>query len=739
MISPDYFSFRWSWYRPILNRMEQPAARCKIEVRQLPIRIVGPDAAEYIPYVVHPTVARNISTALSRLQEYTARYMVRGEKISAHKLPPMDEKTRAMVSYLRSQNPHLSRDLLHHWCADPAGAPTLLGVCEVLWTQGWKQDQADAAPWVPAVNILLLKLIRNEIAALADEHSDITSHVMLHMTGALYVWALQGFLKHYLEGAVEVRRIASYESMMIPATPMVFMQYQPDSSLLGDDSKVIRAYGLEPEIVPRMRQLRAQVGMRNEGGILQLLAQDTLGAHLQRRTWARLSLWKLAMDSQQGGWMRYVLNAKRLDQLLAGQIQPEPALLDNLKAHADVPVAAWLLACMRGGRDAKNAGEPWLHDNITLMAFRVFDEDVNIETARRQAERIWLERKETAAKSGSAAPLQIAGVRRAGGLRNIEGRQSDVDPNLEKAWQAGEFVYIQPDITHALHSGKKVAIRHASLRIEWSEYLNRIQTLHAAGMDDFLTTSLLPGVMSLLAEHEGIFLDECSASGCLLRGPVVLLTEAGCILRQRLQQWFNDIAAEPDHISQTPDMPPLSICLAMAGEWSFAEIKQPRSGDTRRIAYATSVAQVDAGVCRSTAVAQLAAAQNSKLGLTALGHIHIEALRAASGDIVRLLHNGGFAITSPAVIELTRALTGKASVREFRLEGVQLKGVLDDYRLPPLPMELLHIRRHNHEEQPWLLIKTGAAHLAGTDVALFEMMDPHNKAIRLLFERGLIR
>ncbi|TLS77613.1 hypothetical protein FE236_03135 [Mariprofundus erugo] len=738
MISPDYFSFRWSWYRPILNRMEQPSARCKIEVRELPIRIVGPDAAEYIPYVVHSTVAHNISTALNRLQEYTIRYMVRGEKVSAHKLPPMDEKTRAMVSYLRSQNPHLSRDLLHHWCADPAGAPALLGVCEVLWTQGWKQDQADAAPWVPAVNILLLKLIRNEIATLTDEHSDITSHVMLHMTGALYIWALQGFLKRYLEGAVEVRRIASYESMMIPATPMVFMQYQPDSSLLADDSKVIRAYGLEPEIVPRMRQLRAQVGMRNEGGILQLLAQDTLGSHLQRRTWARLSLWKLAMDSQQGGWMRYVLNAKRLDQLLAGQIQPEPPLLENLKAHADVPVAAWLLACISGGRDAKNAGEPWLHDNITLMAFRVFDEDVNIETARRQAEKIWLERKEGGSKSGPA-PLQIAGLRRTGGVRSVEGRQSDVDPNLTKAWQDGEFVYIQPDITHALHSGKKVAIRHASLRIEWSEYLSHMQALNTAGMDAFLTATLLPGVMSLLVEREEILLDECSASGCLLRGPVTLLTEAGCTLRKRLQQWFSDAAGEADHISLRSEMPPVSICMAMGGEWSFAEIRQPRSGDTRRIASAPSVAQAGAGACRNQAVAQLAAAQDSKLGLSQLGRIRIEALRTASGEIVRLLDNSGFAITAPAVIELTRALTGKASVREVRLEGAQLKGVLDEFRLPPLPMELLHIRRHNHEDQPWLLIKTGTVHLAGTDVALFEMMDEHNKAIRLLFERGLIR
>jgi len=224
MISPDYFSFRWNWYRPILNRMEQPSQRCAVDVRRLPIRVSGEDAREYIPYVMHPQMARKISTSLQRLQDYAVRYVVRREKVSAHKLPNMDEKVRRMVAYLRKQNPHLSRDLLHHWCADPEGANALLQVCEVIWEQGWQQDQADAAPWVPAVNVLLLKFIRQGIARLSDEHVDQTNHVLLCVIGGLYVWALQRFLKRYLEGVVEVTRIATYESMMLPATPMAFLQ-----------------------------------------------------------------------------------------------------------------------------------------------------------------------------------------------------------------------------------------------------------------------------------------------------------------------------------------------------------------------------------------------------------------------------------------------------------------------------------------------------------------------------------
>ena len=121
MISPDYFLFRWSWYRPILNRQELPADRCAVEVRRLPIRESGQDAGEYIPYAIHPEIKKAISGSLHRLQDYAIRYMVKGEKVSAHMLPAMDDRIRAMVAYLRKQNPHLSRDMLHHWCADPKG------------------------------------------------------------------------------------------------------------------------------------------------------------------------------------------------------------------------------------------------------------------------------------------------------------------------------------------------------------------------------------------------------------------------------------------------------------------------------------------------------------------------------------------------------------------------------------------------------------------------------------------
>ncbi len=742
MISPDYFSFRWSWYRPILNRQEQPADRCAVEVRRLPIRVSGEDAHEYIPYAVHPDVKRAIATSLGRLQDYTVRYVVRGEKVSAHKLPHMDEKVRRMVAYLRQQNPHLSRDLLHHWCADPKGAKALLNVCEVLWEQGWKQDQADAAPWVSAVNVLLLKLIRQTIAGLSDEFADKTSHVMLCVIGGLYVWALQHFLKRYLEGVVEVTRIATYESMMLPATPMAFLQYQPDTTLLADDSHIIRAYGLEPEIVPRMRHLRAKVGMHNEGGMLQLLAKDKLGAHLQRRTWARLSLWKLAMDSDFGGWMAYVLDAKRLDQLLAGQIQPGEAAMENLHTNRKTPVAQWLLASRSGERALRAVGEPWLQDNITLMAFRVFDEDIKVEIARRRSETSWLDKQaqstatKAAARQSGSSGLRSAGSLRSGGRGSTSGES---DPGLEKAWKDGELVLIQPDVTRALHSGRALSQRQGCLNIAWSEYLARLHTLHGEHAAAFMSKTFLPGVLLLLGGREHLFLDNCSASGCLLRGSVVALTEAGIALRHQLRQWLTDALKPQGATVHEVNMPAVSMCMDMTGEWTFAELNDPKLGQ-QRIAFSYAVPQVDAGLCRDHNVERLMLARYAKNNVQPLGGVNVEPVKTLAGRTVQMLHNSGFALTASAMTELTSVLASKSTIKNLRPRKSELAGVLDNYQLPPGGLDLLVIRRFGHEgEQPWLLIKAGKPNLAGVDTDMFELLDADAMATQNIVERGLMR
>lgn len=735
MISPDYFDFRWSWYRPILNRQERPSDRCAVEVRRLPIRISGRDAGEYIPFAVQPEIEQAISGSVRRLQDYAIRYMVRGEKVSAHTLPPMDAKVRAMVAYLRKQNPHLSRDLLHHWCAEPKGAAALLDVCEKLWEQGWKQDQADAAPWVPAVNVLLLRLIRSAIAGLSDEEAATTNHVMLCVVGGLYLWALQEFLKLYLEGVVEVARIANYESMMLPATPMVFLHHQPDSSLLADDSRLIRTYGLEPEIVPQMRYLIAKVGSRNDGGILALLAKEKLGEHLLRRTWARLSLWRLAMKTGFGGWMRWVLDAKRLDQLLAGQVKLDESAIENLRANSDEPIATWLLALFEGGKAAKKADTPWLRDKITLMAFRVFDEDVRVEIARRNAERSWLDRKEELTSAGKqrSGIVGMSGLRASGGLRG--GRSVDGEKALENAWQEGELVLIHPDVTKGLHSGKTLSLRHGCMRVEWSDYLARMHALTGSEASRFLEERFMPTLFQVVEGKKNIFLDECSGSGCMLRGTILSLTETALQLRQRLRQLYLD---ESGQESQSANLPVVAMCMDMTGEWTFSEQTHATLG-TQRISFSLAVPQVEAGIFRDASVARMMRTRDEKLNQRPLGGVNVEPIKTASGESLQMLHNEGIALTASAMNELTNALRGKADFREFRRSVSQVKGVLDGYRLPLAGLELLLIQRYGDEgKMPWLLMKAGKPSLAGVDIELYELLDESSDAAVKIVEQGVV-
>lgn len=738
MISPDYFDFRWSWYRPILNRQEQPGDRCAVEVRRLPIRMSGQDAGEYIPYAVDAAVEKAISGSLRRLQDYAIRYMVRGEKVSAHTLPPMDARVRAMVAYLRKQNPHISRDLLHHWCAEPQGAAALLNVCEVLWEQGWKQDKADAAPWVPAVNVLLLRLIRTAIASLSDEESATTNHVMLCVVGGLYVWALQEFLKHYLEGVVEVARISNYESMMLPATPMAFLHHQPDSPLLADDSRLIRTYGLEPEIVPQMRYLIAKVGSKNEGGILALLAKEKLGEHMLRRTWARLSLWKLAMKTGHGFWMRWVLDAKRLDQLLAGQVKLDEPAIEDLRANGEEPVAIWLLSQMAGGRAAKKADDPWLRDKITLLAFRVFDEDVRVEIARRNAERSWMDRKADLAAAGKSRGglVGISELRVQGGLRG--GRNVDGDKALEKGWKEGELVLIQPDVTKALHSGKTLSLRHGCMRVEWSDYLARMHALTGAEAAHFLENRFMPTLFSVVEAKGNLFLDECSGSGCVLRGSILALTETALLLRERLRHLYLETIGQLDQEIEEASLPIVAMCMDMTGEWTFSEQKHAKLG-VQRIAFSLAVPQVEAGIVRDAGVARIMRARDEKLGQFPVGRVNVEPIKTGAGETVQIVHNEGVALTGSAMRELTGMLKNKADVREFRLTLSQVKGVLDGYRLPLGGLELLVIQRYGDEgKAPWVLMKVGKPTLAGVNVELYELLDLHTDAAARIVDQGLM-
>ena len=711
MISPAYFAYRWSWYQPILNRGEDPASRCKVDVRRLPLRVPGEDAGEYIPYAVHSEVLQSVSGSLRRLQEYAIEYMVRGGKVSAHQLPTMDAVSRAMAKHLRKLYPHLPFHLLHHWCADEQGAPALLQVWQDMWSKGWKQDQADAAPWVPAVNVLLLKLMREAIVRLPNEEAATTDHVMLCVVGGLYAWALQEFLKQHLEGTVEVTRIATYESMILPATPIAFLYRQPEESLLFDDRHVIRAYGLEPEIVPRMRDLRVKLGPKNEAGMLGLLGKDRLGAHLLRRSWARLALWELAEKSRNGVWMQWVLHAKKLDQLLSKPEKLDEALVRSMQPYRDQAFANWFLAQVEGGRAARKAGEPWLIDDRTVMAFRVFDEDVKVEIARRKAERSWLNRRAI-----------IAG----------KGRGTEADKLLQEAYREGQIVLIQPGADTSLHSGASLAAKQGCLRIEWSDYLAGMGALHGTAAGAFLSQTFLPGVMSIVEGRHNLFMDECSASGCLLRGAILDLLELGIALRRQFRDWHREIAeaAEDTH------MPAVSMCMALIGDWTSAEVHHAQLGD-QKIAFALSVPQADAGVSRDCGVGRLIAYRDHKAGLQPLGGVRVESLDTGAGQRVQVLYNNGFALTAPVMAELTSVLREKASIREYRLDRQQCKDVLGEFRLPGGELDLISVQTKGDDNAPFLFVQAGRPCLGGVDVELFELLDSESRAAKLIVTKGL--
>ncbi|MDQ6988653.1 MAG: hypothetical protein Q9M19_02130, partial [Mariprofundaceae bacterium] len=546
MLSPEYYDYRWSWYRPILHQGESAVIRCKVDARRLPLRVPGEDAREYVPYAMEARVSGVFSLAIKRLYDLSVKYMIDGERVSAHQLPQMNALARSMMKHLQSLYPHLPQALLHHWCADEKGGLALFQVWMNMWKQSWKQDQADTAPWVPAVNVLMLRLTRDAISKLPDEHAAHNDHVMVSVLGGLYDWALRAFLKQHLDGAVEVTRIATYETMIIPATPIAFFFRQPDANLLAEDRHLVAAYGLDPDLLPRMRQLRAKVGIKNEAGILPLLAQDRMGEHMLKRSWARLSLWALAQKTKQGVWMQWVQNAKKLDALVSHPEKLPEAVVRLLQAaESEHPVASWLLAMREGGRSAKKAGEPWLREEVVLNAFRVFEEDVKVEVARRQQESLWMDKSN-----------EIAGKKRG----------KEAEKLIDKAYYAGEIIYFQADAEKSLHSGTSLATKQGCLRVEWSDYLAGMASMVNEHVE-FLDKRFLPGMLALVDKQEHVFLDQISASGCLLRGGIKELIDTGVLVRSQLQAWFQDVAGE----REGAHMPVLSMCVALLGDWDFVQ------------------------------------------------------------------------------------------------------------------------------------------------------------------------
>jgi len=712
MLSPDYYRYRWSWYRPILQQGESAAKRCRVDARRLPLYVPGEDAREYVPYVMHAQLSSVFQTAIKRLYDLSVKYMIDGERVSAHQLPATDANSRVMIKYLQGLYPHLPSTLLHHWCADKEGGPALLKVWQDMWTQSWRQDKEDTAPWVPAVNILMLHLIREAIGKLPNTYPAHNDHIMVSVIGGLYDWAVREFLKKHLDGAVEVTRIATYETMIIPVTPIAFLYVQPDANLLSESRSVIQAYGLEPDLLPRMRVLREKVGMKNEAGILPLLAQDRMGEHMLKRTWARLSLWSLSQKTKQGVWMQWVQNAKKLDTLIARpESLPEPVVRLLQAAVGEHSVAGWLLAMREGGKAAKNAGTPWLNEDVVLNAFRVFEEDVVVEGARRSQESLWMNRT-----------AKIA----------ADKRGNEAIAKFEAAYENGEIVYFQPDAGKSLHSGSTLATKQGCLRVEWSDYLAGM-TMMSPNRSVFLGQYFLPGFLALVGKHEHVFLDQVSASGCLLRGSIRELVDTAHHLRNQLHTWFESVSED----NKYGTMPAVSMCISLLGDWDFVQHESKAMGK-QTMAFSLSVSQADAGVGRDAGLGRLIAYRDQKMRKQPIGGVRVDLFESGTGKAEQLLYNNGIALTSQAVNEFKTAVEGKAVIKEFRPSKDQLKATLAEYRMPPGDFVLV-CARMRADDQVYMFARMGRPVLAGVDTELYEFIDAKSVAGTRIYNDGLPR
>ena len=712
MLSPEYFDYRWSWYRPILQQGESAAKRCRVDARRLPLYVPGEDAREYVPYVMHPQVAAVFGNAVKRLYDYSVKYMIEKQRVSAHQLPRMNSVAREMMKHLQTLYPHLPQTLLHHWCADEHGGLALLKVWQDMWEQSWRQDQEDTAPWVPAVNVLMLRLIRNAIGKLPGEHAAHNDHVMVSVLGGLYDWALRGFLKKFVDGAVEMTRISTYETMIIPATPMAFFYQQPDANLLADSRAMIKAYGLEPDLLPRMREVRAKVGAKNEAGILPLIARERMGEHMIKRSWARLALWKLAQKTGQGVWMQWVRDAKKLDMLLArpGQL-PEAVIKLLVSARHEHPVAGWLLAMREGGKAEKNAGTPWLQEDVVLNAFRVFEEDVKVEGERRKQESLWMDKTSaiTAGKTGKEATALI-----------------------EKAYMDGNVVYFQPDANKSLHGGTSLANKQGCLRVEWSDYLAGM-TITVQDRTTFLAEFFMPKVVDLVGGHEYVYMDQFSASGCLLRGSIKGLVDVGKDLRTQMKVWFEDAAEE----GAAATMPAVSMCIALMGDWNFASYEHPKLG-SYTLAFSLAVSQADAGVVRDVGVGRLIAYRDQKMRKTPVCGVRVDSFDSGAGHAEYVLYNNGFALTSQAVTEFCASMQNKAVIKEFRPTAKAAQAVLTEFRLPPEGLKVVCVRSRADEEV-YIFVRAGRPALAGVDTDLYELIDNESIVGKRIYDEGLPR
>ena len=724
MLSVREMQARLKLLQDIRQQGQDAAAMCRIQVREMPLVTAGEDASEYIPFAIHPDVAGQLGLAVRRLREHMLRYIVEGVTVSAHKLPQHDARSRAMMLALRVNQPQLSTHLLHHWCADEQGADALRRFLHDNWLKAWKSELAAASgggpagqrrlQWLGAINILLLGLIRQEIQRQPDEHADMTDLIMVHVLGATYHWLLHEFADLYLAEADDAERAGVIQRLAVPVPALAFFRRQPKGQIFSDAAQMVTAYGLEAELLPRMRQACEAMKGEPASSILAELASEAMTDHLLKRSWARLSLRAMAEGSGQGVWLRWALDVKRLDALLSAPERVVTEMQAALAAAAEYPFAAWLMG--QGGKGVLGRGrpdddKPWQHDERLLQVFLLFEQDAAIELERRNAGQRWLNRE--AALVGS-------------------GRGSEAGRILVEAHAKGKVVLLQKDTQAPLFVGGGAGASQGVLYIDWTEYLRVIERRCQAGMGRFLEQAFQPGIVDLVKSMEGVFADSFSASGLLLRGSLPKLLIAGVALRQLLGTWFEEMDATSDIADK--DEPVVSMCLAVMGEWSIA--RQSEGGPGGRLAFSQGLAQAKSAVSRNDGLRRLLLSFDARDGKRPLGSVRVEAIKMADGKSIPILCNRGFAVTGSALQSLM-ASSAELHMQGFQAPGEEVVGSLAGFRLPGGRLEgfLVYIvDSAGAETENHLLLRIGKVLLGTTVEDVYEIMDPEAPGYRPLSE-----
>lgn len=675
MLSTEYLQERSADFRRLgLDAL----SLCDFPVTRFPIRMVGEDAKEYIPYVLGRTVREGLQAMFQRLEGAVERFWLREEKVSPHRLPQVPSEIHALFSRLKSIHPILPTSLIHYWCGHPDCASTLIRLAHGLWYQAKLQQERDGAPWLSAVTLLLLARIRRQAAAQRCESEMHADHAYTALMAETYRWAGFRFVQSVGNGA------ALKDILLIPATPFVFMHRKVEDPLLKDDTRLMRSYGLDPELVDRLRYFENE---RHGAALLEAVCEDRLGEHLLRRAWARLSLWRLAEQTSDRMLMTWVFDAKRLDRVFTKPEQMFQELEQRLPMTKQDPFIQWLVSSKLA---KKEAFKPWLEDRSVIEAFQAYEFDVLIELQRRKGERHWRDQDD-----------QL-------------GKGAEREKAFLHAYRNGNLVLLQPDAQKSLYGGRPLLLGHGVMAVAWADWCARVHRALGKDTDSFLQSTFDPGLRKLIASVPGVTIDALFGGGMIARGRVLDLLSLASRIRTCMQRWHQEIFGMKSH-------PEVSIGVAADESWYTV------GKDNVRIYVSPALAQAMDGALGGASLATWLKSDYQARGMQPVGSVWYGKMGEGSKQ-TRVLANQGIVLTGAAMAELVRSVRAPHVMDAYLCSAEAIANHIPQVDWPESELRLFRILlRQEGEESVLWLCRLGRFELNGEMTEWFELLDPEGR------------